>query len=166
MKTGSSRGFLLMECLVYIGVLFVILGAGYIAVDRCIDHSTVLRRNADDIANALHAGERWRVDVRAASGNIQVQNTNREQTVSMTTPQGTREYRFSGETVFRSMDHGTWTRLLENVKSSSMAVNQRQTVKAWRWEVELKPRVKGAMKPSRVLPLFTFTAVPERRVAP
>jgi len=162
MKRNSSRGFLLMECLVYIGVLFVILGAGYIAVDRCIDHSTVLRRNADDIANALHAGERWRVDVRAASGDIRVLKTNGEQIVSITTPRGTRDYRFSGETVFRSMDHGTWTRLLENVKSSSMAADQRQRVTAWCWEVELKPRVKGAMKPSRVLPLFTFTAVPER----
>jgi hypothetical protein len=160
------EAYLLIECLVYIGVLFLILGAGYLALDRCVDHSVVLRRNVDDIANALHAGERWRADVRAASGDIKIVNTNGAQMVSMMTARGTREYRFSGETVFRSLDHGTWTRLLENVKGSIMEADQRQTVTAWRWEIELKPRVRGAMKPSHVLPLFTFTAVPEKSAAP
>jgi hypothetical protein len=162
----SPPGYLLIECLVYIGVLFVILGAGYLALDRCIDHSVVLRRNADDIASALHAGERWRADVRGAMGEIGVENTNNEQIVRLTTARGSRQYHFSGETVFRSVDHGTWTRLLEHVQSSSMLADPRQTVTAWRWEIELKPRLKGAMKPGRVPPLFTFTAVPEKKAMP
>src|SRR4029077_12950063 len=68
MKTSGNfhlrqGGYLLTEALVYIGLLFVILGVGYLAMDRSIDNSVLLRRNADDIANALHAGERWRADV-------------------------------------------------------------------------------------------------------
>ena len=143
-------------------MLFLLLGAGYVALDRCIDHSVVLRRNADDIASALRAGERWRADVRAANGAIRVENTNGVQTLRMATARGTRAYRFSGETVFRSMDQGTWTRLLDNVESSIMEADPRRSVAAWRWEIEMRPRLKGAMKPGRVRPLFTFLAVPER----
>jgi hypothetical protein len=161
-RTG---GYLLMECLVYIGVLFLLLGVGYVALDRCIDNSIVLRRNADDISSALHAGERWRGDVRAASGKILSQNINGEQVVLLTTARGTRAYRFSGETIFRSLDGGTWTRLLDNVQTSSMAADPRGSVTAWRWEIELRPRLKGSMKPGRVRPLFTFMAVPERSSA-
>ena len=40
---------------------------GYAAMYRCIDSSIALRRNADDITSALHAGERWRADVRSAT---------------------------------------------------------------------------------------------------
>jgi hypothetical protein len=125
----------------------------------------VLRRNADDISSALHAGERWRGDVRAAIGDIQVVNINDQQFVQMTTARGTRAYRFAGETVFRSLDGGTWTRLLDNVQTSSMAADPRGNVMAWRWEIELRPRLKGAMKPGRVRPLFTFMAVLERSAA-
>jgi hypothetical protein len=153
---------LIVECLVYIGVLFLLLGAGYLALDRCIDNSVVLRRNADDIASALHAGERWRADLRIANGGVRVENTNGEQIVHLNTARGTRAYRWSGEHIFRSVDQGPWSRLLDNVQSSSMAPDARQKVTAWRWELELRPRVKGALKPGRVRPLFTFTAVPNR----
>src|SRR5258705_13397698 len=110
-----SPGYLMVECLVYIGAVFLLLGAGYVAVDRCIDNSVILRRNADDIANALHAGERWRADVRAGDGNIRVLTTNGEQTVNVTTPRGTRAYRFADGAIFRSVDQGPWSRLLVNV---------------------------------------------------
>ena len=65
-RRSKAAGFQLIEALVYIAVVFVVLGAGYEALYRCIDSSITLRRNADDITNALHAGERWRADVRLA----------------------------------------------------------------------------------------------------
>ena len=64
MKT--TRGMALIELLVYMGVLLVLMGVGYAAFYRCLDNSTALRQSADDIVNALHAGEDWRGDVRTA----------------------------------------------------------------------------------------------------
>jgi len=159
-RRTSLAAYLLIECLVYISVLFLLLGAGYVALDRCIDHSVVLRRTADDISNALHAGERWRADVRAANGNIRLENKDGEQLVYLTTPRGKRTYRFSSGSVFRSVDQGPWTRLLPNVQSSTMQSDPRRNGIAWRWELELQPRTKGIIKPGRVRPLFTFIAVP------
>src|SRR3954471_10463361 len=67
LATRRSGGYLMNEMLVYIGVVFMILGVGYAAVYRCIDRAVVLRRNANDIVSALHAGELWRADCRAAT---------------------------------------------------------------------------------------------------
>src|SRR5215813_10617322 len=53
----SSRAYMMVEALVYIGVLFLLLGVGYVALYRCIDASTALRRNAADIGKALQTGE-------------------------------------------------------------------------------------------------------------
>src|SRR5579863_8956916 len=73
------RGFSLVELLVYMTVLVVILGVGYSALYHCLDQTAALSRSTDDIANALHAGEDWRADLRNATGLIQVRNLPQEQ---------------------------------------------------------------------------------------
>jgi Tfp pilus assembly protein FimT len=70
-----SRGYLLVEMLVYISVLLVILTVGYAAMYRGANSSAALRHNARDIASALHAGERWRADVRNARGQPRLETT-------------------------------------------------------------------------------------------
>jgi len=50
------HGFTLVEVLIYIGVLAIVLAAGYAAVIHSLDNNVLLRRNAGDIADALHAG--------------------------------------------------------------------------------------------------------------
>lgn len=152
-------GYMLIECLVYISALLILLGLGYAAFYRCLENSVALRRSADDIANALHAGERWRADLRAANGTIRVEGTSRDQILHLPGARGGVAYQFSTNVVLRRVGSGPWTRLLANVKSSSMESDPRPSVVAWRWELELKPRSKRL---GRVRPLFTFIAVPER----
>jgi hypothetical protein len=161
----SQRGYLLVEALVYIAVLVALLGAGYAAMYRCIDSSLALRRNADDITSALHAGERWRADVRSATSEVRLENTDAGQLLSFERPGGTVVYRFSTNALFRSMGGGSWVRLLPNVKSSTMTADARKYVTVWRWELELATRTQGSVKPGRVRPLFTFIAAPERSTA-
>lgn len=161
-RVGGQRAYLLIEALVYIAVIVALLGAGYAAMYRCVDSSIALRRNADDITSALHAGERWRADVRAATSQVSVENTDADQLLYFEGTRGTVVYRVTTNAVFRSVGAAPWVRLLENVKASSMAADQREYVTAWRWELELQPRAKGSVKPGRVRPLFTFLAVPER----
>ena len=161
-RGGGQRGYLLIEALVYIAVLMTLLGVGYAAMYRCVDSSIALRRNADDIASALHAGERWRADVRAATSLVRVENTDAGELLHLEGARGAVVYRFATNAVFRSVNAGTWVRLLDSVKSSSMTADRREYVTDWRWELELQPRAKGSVKPGRVRPLFTFLAVPER----
>jgi hypothetical protein len=158
----GQRAYLLIEALVYIAVIVALLGAGYAAMYRCVDSSIALRRNADDITSALHAGERWRADVRAATSEIRVENIDAGQLLYLEGAHGTVVYRFTTNAVFRSVSAGPWTRALEHVKSSTMAPDKREYVTAWRWELEIQPRAYGSVKPGRLRPLFTFLAVPER----
>jgi hypothetical protein len=158
----GQRAYLLIEALVYISAVFVLLGAGYAAMYRCIDSSVALRRNADDITSALHAGERWRADVRSATSQVRLESTEAEQLLYLEGASGTVVYRFTTNALARRVGAGPWVRLLPNVKSSTMTSDPREYVTPWRWELELETRAKGSVKPGRVRPLFTFIAVPER----
>ncbi len=155
-KVSGPGAYMLTEALVYIGVLFVLLGVGYAALFRCIENSVALRRNAEEIANALHAGERWRADLRLANGQVKWENRSAEQILRLPTARGELAYRFATNSVFRQVGNGPWTHLLQNVKSSVMEPDRRQTLTSWRWELELQTRGKS----TRVRPLFTFIAVP------
>jgi hypothetical protein len=157
---AGRRGYLLVECLVYIGLVFVVLGVGYAAMYKCIDNSMVLRRNADDVLNAVHCGEVWRADLRSAKGLRLEADT---QTLYFTGARGEMGYRFVTNTVLRRIRSGPWIPLLSNVKSSAMMPDARGTLTTWRWELELQPEAKGRTHASRIRPLFSFIAVPESR---
>ncbi|MCX6927622.1 MAG: hypothetical protein NT154_31100 [Verrucomicrobia bacterium] len=160
--SASQHAYFLVEALVYIAVVCVVLGAGYAAMYRCVDSSIALRRNVDDITSALHAGERWRADVRSATNGPRLENTNGGQLFHLDGPKGVVIYRYSTNAIFRSVGAGPWVRLLPNVRASKMEADPRQHVTAWRWELELATRNQGSFKPGRVRPLFTFIAIPER----
>ncbi|MCL4788746.1 MAG: hypothetical protein KJ070_18460 [Verrucomicrobia bacterium] len=150
-------GILLLECVVYLGVLMVILAVGGTAFYLCWDNARDLRRNADDITRTVRAGERWRADIRSATGPIVVQAEPDGEVVRI--PSGTNEilYAFNFGAVGRKLASADdWTILLPRVKSSHMQPDDRTHVQAWRWELELTP---GRKKPG-VRPLFTFQAVP------
>ena len=80
-QTAGPRGFTLLECLAYLAMIVIALGLAITAFNDCWDKSNALRRNADDIVRALHAGDRWRADVRAATGRIELTDTAGARTV-------------------------------------------------------------------------------------
>jgi hypothetical protein len=156
-----SQAFALIECLVYIGLVALLLGLGTVAFYRCFDNMNGLRRNANDITRAVQAGELWRNDIRAAARAIQIDET--DQTIRI--PQQDREvfYKFADTGVFRKTGtNAPWLPLLSKVQSSQMISDPRAHVTAWRWELELQT----ARKDARVRPLFTFLAVPEPGKSP
>ena len=148
-------GVVLIEALVYISVVVIVLGVGYLAMYRCIDNSKTLRRSADDIARVLHMGELWRADVRAATV-VRWEGAPAARVLRLESPSVTNSYVFTASTVSRRVGTGPWVPILSEVKASSIQADKRQHVEAWQWDVELKPRSKSA----RVRPVFTFTAVP------
>jgi hypothetical protein len=165
-RTGGAAGYLLMEALVYIGLVFLLLGIGSAALYRCIDNSVALRRNADDIARVVHAGELWRADIRAATNGIAWNKDGPQPVLRLERHQGEIDYRYSSDAVFRRIGSGPWSRILDQVKASTMERNPRSNVTVWSWELELEPKARGSFKPGRLRPLFTFLAVPRTPVAP
>lgn len=164
MKLTSTHhrncGYLLTEALVYIGLVFLLLGIGSLAMYRCIDNSVALRRNANDMTKALHAGELWRADIRAATRGIRSENGDDGPVLHLQGAATDVQYRYAEGAVYRKHGTAPWSRILEHVKSSSIQPEVRPTVTAWRWELELQPQTRGSFKPGRIDPLFTFLAVP------
>lgn len=163
---AGARGYMLTEALVYIGLVFVLLGIAYGVMYRLVDHSMVLRRNSDDILRALDAGERWRKDVRLATREAGWGTENGERLLRLRGAGGEVDYRFSEGAMYRRTMGGPWSRILERVQSSTMEHEARAAVIVWRWELELQPRFKGSVKAGRVKPLFTFISVPPARSNP
>ena len=163
---GPAAGYFLMEALVYIGLVFLLLGIGTAALYRCIDNSAALRRNAEDISKAVHVGELWRADVRAASRGISLDKGGDQPVLRLERAQGLVEYKYIEGAVWRRVNTGPWSRVLDRVGASSMDREERSGVTAWRWELELQTKAHGSFKPSRIRPLFTFIAVPKPRATP
>ncbi|MDB6108632.1 MAG: hypothetical protein JWR69_382 [Pedosphaera sp.] len=153
----AASGILLFECVVYLGLLFLVLGLSYKVFYRGWEQSLGLRRNAEQIARALTTGERWREDVRTASGPLRAETAGDEQILHIPHRSGEVAYRLEHGTLWRrASEQATWAEVLDRVKSSRMQPEPRQHVTAWRWELELKTR-----EPKRRLqPLLTFEAVP------
>jgi hypothetical protein len=163
---GRAPGYMLTETLVYMALLFMILGLGYAAVYNYIDHSLVLRHGAADISRALEVGERWRADVRAADSGVRLENTGAEQCLYLAGRRGEVAYRFSSGAVSRRVGSGPWGLVLADAKASNMVADRRQQVTAWRWDLELQPRARASVKASHFRPLFTFITVPQTVATP
>jgi len=158
-RRRHTAGILLVEYLVYLAVFVILLGVGTGAFYFCWDHTRAVIFTTDDIESALHAGERWRTDVRSATGPISVEATTNGETVQI--PEVGKEVRYyftTGEIRRQTGTDGFSDQLLTRVKSSVVKAEVRGTVNAWRWELELTPRRKEAIPPL----LFTFEAVPAK----
>lgn len=145
-------GVSFIETIVYLAVLLVVLSLSFVAYYRFDEQSRRLRKVAADIERAQTAGEKWRSDIRAAKETIQWDDATQE--LKIQTENGAIVYRLNGSDLERS--EGTqFLPFLQGINSSKMSSIQREHVRAWRWEVELKPQ---GQKP-RTLPLFQFDAV-------
>jgi hypothetical protein len=150
-----GRGIMLVDCLIYLAVTAVLVGLGMALFIRCLGAASDLSRNADDIAAALQAGERWRADLRLATAPPAFAGA---ETPELNIPQagGSVTYRFTEEAVWRRAgSETTWTRLLERVKHAEWNTDPRGPVTAWHFDVELKSRRPNA----KVRPLFSFIGV-------
>jgi len=152
----KQRGISLIECMVYLTVFAVLISGAMVSFFLMLDNSTALRYNANDINRALQAGERWRADVRGATGKIQ--STSSANGLVVVIPHGKTaiSYRFSDGTLWRqSMAAAPWVTALDRVKKSQMEATARNQVKAWTWELELAPHKARAKVPLT----FSFEAV-------
>jgi hypothetical protein len=148
-------GVSLIECLVYIAVFAILLGVGFGAFYFCWDHTRAVIFATDDVSSALRAGERWRADVRGATGKISVETTAAGEVVRIPESEMEIVYRFESGGLRRENSALKNSQLLlPKVKASEMKAETRAGVSAWRWELELTPR----RTETRLALRFTFEA--------
>lgn len=155
-KPCSPRcGFSLLEMLVYMAVLLVVMTIAFAAYYRTSDTTRQIGRNADDITRALHAGERWRSDVRSAISALRVDENGGNPVLHVPCRAGGVRYWFRESAFWREADGDPHPqRVLDQVAASRFVAETRSGVMAWRWELELvSPRRHAVVKP-----LFTFLA--------
>lgn len=158
-----EAGLMLVECIVYIACLFVVIGAATAVFIQVLDYTRGLRRNADDITRVLHAGERWREDIRTATGRPVLEPGSGGWALHIPRASGGITWMFVSHTVARCDDKsGRCETLLPAVKDTVMSREARKQVGAWRWELELPSRLRAV----RVRPVFTFSAVASGDVQP
>ena len=152
-RVRARTGVLLMECLVYIGLLVIILNLAMVSFYLCWDNSKALTYATDDIASALRAGERWRADVRSATGKITVETTPQGENLRIPRGKSVVLYSFSAGEIHRRLASSNFSEsLLTTVRASQMVSDSRGAVNAWKWELQLKSRRKETHLPM----LFTF----------
>jgi len=133
-----QAGILLGECLVYMSVWSVLIGLSFAAFYRALDNATRLRRGAADIARVLQAGERWREDIRQATGPSKFVSAKGTVEQALHVPQVSGEvvYYFTGTNVLRRASaNAAWVETLGGVKASRLNKDLRQGVVVWRWEM-------------------------------
>lgn len=153
--TRSRAGITLIECMVYIAVFMILSGVAMGTFYLSWFHSKSLISATDDISAALTTGERWRADVRHATGAITVETTASGETMKI--PEGETEiiYRFESGELRRQIGSANFNSFpFTKVISSEMKLDTRGNVTAWRWELELAQRRKETHLPL----LFTFEA--------
>ena len=157
-----ERGLSLIEALVYVAILGVIMSIGGMTLAKAWDQGRALQRNSTEILRAVHAGERWRADIRRATGPIRLTAEADGDRVRIPTATGEVVYRSTTNAVLvQAKPAGPELTLLANVRGSHMTPDKRDRITAWRWELELQP----ALKKARLRPLFTFEAVPGKESA-
>jgi type II secretory pathway pseudopilin PulG len=154
LSTIGTRGWSLMELLVYMAIFVIVVGCATATFFKSWDYSKSLRANADDIARAIDVGERWRADVRSASSSILPASGG--ELLRIPCASGEVLYSFTNGEIRRAAGQNSpETIWLRNAKSSQMQSEMRGGIAVWRWELELKSE-KGD---TRVRPLFSFEAV-------
>jgi hypothetical protein len=154
-KSRRIAGILLVECLVYIAVFAILTSIGLGAFYLCWNQSKAVIYATDDIGASLRAGERWRADVRGATGRISIESTPAGELLRI--PHGKDEvfYSYHNGAIRRKLASASSPELLfANVTASQMSDEVRGGVTAWRWELQLPLR-----RPETQFPLlFTFEA--------
>lgn len=159
-RRRSMAGISLVESLVYIAVFAVITGFAFVTLHRFYGQSHALRRNAESIAMALRAGERWRADVRLATGPVIAEEEAGR--ISIPRNDGTVAYYLEEGRLWRKAPEKPREPILDHVESVQLTRDQRDRVTAMHLDLELKRRAEKV----NVEPLFRFTAVPGMEVAP
>lgn len=146
---------MLVDLMVYIALVMGVLILLGIVFGRAASQAGGLRQNIADIERAMKAGERFRADVRAATGEIHAE----EGKIVIPAAGGEIRYDLTSTNVLRSRPGAERPEvLLSDIRNARIFADRLEHATGWRLEVELDQRQKTA----RMRPLFTFISTPEK----
>lgn len=145
--------------MIYVVLLSAFIVVGFTVYQRAMRHSVALQVQAQEITRVMHAGERWRADVRRA---VQPPEWKEHRRLSgkimrlMMPEGGTVDYYVQENTLWRRNSECAKEPVLAKIESTQMFPAGRGGVGAVQWELALPSFRKHA----QTKPLFTFQAVP------
>ena len=160
-RTRSESGVSLIECLVYIGLFAVLLTCATRFFSVVYYHNKAAASAASYTIAALDAAKHWRRDIANAKGEPKLIRDDHFDVIRIDQANGEQvSYRVNGTRLERHNSE-EWVPIIRRVASSIMLPDQREHVRAWRWELAMEPKSRFLGDPVRV----SFTAVPGHPLA-
>ena len=161
-RIRSKAGVLLIECLVYMGLFGVLLICATRFFSVVYDHNKAAASAASYTIAALDAAKHWRRDIANAKGEPKLIRDDHFDVIRIDQANGEQvSYRVNGTRLERH-NSKEWVPIIRRVASSIMLPDQREHVRAWRWELAMETKSRFLGDPVR----FSFTAVPGHPLAP
>ena len=160
-RTRSEAGVSLIECMVYIGLFAVLLLCGSRFFTVVYQHNKAVAKAAGYTSAALDAARHWRRDIANAKGEPKLIRGDHFDVIRIDQANGERaSYRVNGTRLERH-NSKEWVPIIRRVASSIMLPDQREHVRAWRWELAMETKSRFLGDPVR----FSFAAVPGHPLA-
>ena len=161
-RTRSKAGVSLIECLVYIGLFAVLLTCATRFFSVIYYHNKAAASAASYTIAALDAAKHWRRDIANAKGEPKLIRDDHFDVIRIDQANGEQvSYRVNGTRLERH-NSKEWVPIIRRVASSIMLPDQREQVRAWRWDLAMETRSRFLGVPVR----FSFPAVPGHLLAP
>jgi hypothetical protein len=142
--------------MIYISLVFVLLGIAFAIFYQCQTRSVHLRRACEQMATALRFGERWRKETAAAASRPTLEQDSAW--IKFTIPQKNGEviYLFQNGFIFRKpADAELMQPFVEGVRKFNVVQERRGGIEGWRLELELFTYEKNP----KIKPLLSFLSV-------
>lgn len=156
----ASGGYTLLELLVYIGILLVISGIAMSSLNRLWSAAGNASASTDEHGAALRTAEQWRLDVRAASAPITIEEQGHR--CRIPNASGDILWNLTNGVLSRQITDRPPNLKLPRILDARFATDKRAHVTALRCDLLLIPRSTKA----RTTPAFSFLAVPAHRPNP
>ena len=161
-RIRNEAGVSLIECLVYVALFAVLLTCATRFFTVVYHHNKAVAKAASYTNAALDAARHWRRDIANAKGEPELIRSERFDVIRIDQASGGQvSYRVNGTRLERH-NSKEWVPIIRRVASSIMLPDQREHVRAWRWELAMETKSRFLGDPVR----FSFTAVPGHPLAP
>ncbi len=160
-RTRNEAGVSLIDCLVYVALFAVLLTCATRFFSVVYHHNKASASAASYTIAALDAARHWRRDIANAKGEPKLIRDDLFDVIRIDQANGNQvSYRVNGTRLERN-DGTEWIPIIRRVASSVMLPDQREHVRAWRWELAMETKSRFLGDPVR----FSFTAVPGHPLA-
>ena len=158
LKAGVS----LIEAIIYISLFVFLLGCSTRYFNIVYYHHKAVAKVTGYTTSALDAAKHWRRDIANAKTDPRLIRGDHFDVIKIDQAAGGQiSYRLNRSTLER-FNGEEWVPIIRRVNSSIMIPDQRENVRAWRWELALETKSQYIGDPLR----FSFVAVPGHPLAP